>query len=766
MWVEITIFTISLIFCSIIIYILGLLWFGDTRNRQSKSFFTLGVFVTFWTLLNAVAIVSSDRIFPYVYTLRISLVAIIPFCVFWFILNFAQVRFLKSQAFLFAIWVFPVVDALAMLTNPLHHFMFLDYNFPSPTRNLGFWIHTGGDLIIVVISFVVLLRYIFKHARKEPMVIAAGFGTLIPYILNMLHTARLSFIPYDITPLGFFVTFMLFAVSSYRSQLFNIRALTLTSIYSLLKDVILIINDRAIIMDASPAAQENFPDFPITVGNSSLGDFFSYMKKHNAECIPDNLLELLENGMMERKGELRLCEIGGRVMTFMVTLRTIMVRNQPSGFILVMSDVSIYRSMISEINEQNVRLAELREAAEAASMAKSAFLANMSHEIRTPLNAVMGMAYIAGKSAENEKTITAIREIETASRHLLGLLNDVLDMSKIESGKFELINENFSLEATMNEVQELIRQRCTEKKLHLNSAFAEIKNYHVLGDQLRLKQILLNLLGNAVKFTPESGTITFALNVVDESEETVKVHFMVSDNGIGMSEEQLGRLFKTFSQADSSIFNRFGGTGLGLSISQNLTQMMGGKINVKSRPGDGSSFEFTLVFTKVETSAKQTAPIEIMPELSGKRLLLVEDVEINRFIILELLADTHVEIEEAVDGKSAVNMFSEKPQNYYDLIFMDIQMPVMDGYEATRRIRVIEAERNSASITQVNATQVNATQAQLLEQQKAVPIIAMTANAYKEDIEKAYSFGMNGHIAKPIDINAVMQVLTEKLTGH
>ena len=739
--IEITIFILSLIFCAIIIYILGLLWFGDTRNRQSRSFFTLGVFVTFWTLLNAVAIVSDNRFFPFIYTIRISLVAIVPFCVFWFILNFARIRGIQSRTAFVLIWFFPVLDVLAMLTNPLHHLMFLDYVYPTPARNIGFWIHTGTDLVIVIISFIILLRHIFKNARNEPLVIAAGFGTLIPYILNMLYTAGIRFIPYDITPLGFFVTFMLFAVSSYRSQLFNVKALTLTGIYSLLRDVILIANERNFLVDVSPAATETFSDFTFTASHSSLKDFLNYLRKHNAECSPEDLLVAAETGREEQKGELRLRQTDGRIITFTVNLRIIMVRNHPTGCILVMSDVSIYRSMIYEINEKNMRLEELTKAAEAASMAKSAFLANMSHEIRTPLNAVIGMSLIARKYAKDEKTLTAITEIETASKHLLGVLNNVLDMSKIESGKFELTQEAFPLGAAMKEVAELIRQRCNEKGIILKADFTDVKNHCVLGDQLRLKQILINLLGNAVKFTPENGTIVFALDVQEENDETIKIHFAVSDSGIGMTEEQIGRLFRTFSQADSSIYNRFGGTGLGLSISQNLTQMMGGEITVKSSPGEGSSFELTLVFPRAgESEESEDAPPVIVPELSGRRLLLVEDVEINRIIMQELLADTHVEIEEAENGEAAVAAFGAKPLNHYDLVFMDVQMPILDGYEATRRIRKLD--RPDA---------------------KTVPIIAMTANVYKEDIENSYNAGMNGHLSKPINLNAIMQLLAEEL---
>ncbi|MCL2127402.1 MAG: ATP-binding protein [Treponema sp.] len=739
--IEITIFSVSFVFSGIIIYILGLLWFGDTRNRQSKSFFTLGVFVTFWTLFNGIAVISSEQFFPIIYTLRIMMVAIVPFAVFWFILNFAQIPNLKSRKVIFMVWFFPVLDALAMLTNPLHKLMFSDYLFPTPARNIGFWVHTGGDFVVVIISFIILLRHIFRHARKEPMVIAAGFGTFIPYILNMLYTMGVRFIPYDITPLGFFITFMLFAVSSYRSQLFNIRAMTLNNIYSLLKDVIVVFNDRSLLMDYSPHAGKVFPGFDFANGQKSLGDFFSYLREEAVECSPKNLLDPAIGGTVERNGEIKLRRENGAEVTFTVTLRIIIVMNRPTGYILVMSDVSTYRSMITEIKEQNARNAQLREEAEAASVAKSTFLANMSHEIRTPLNAVIGMTLVAKKTAADEKTKTAIDEIETASKHLLGLLNNVLDMSKIESGKFELVDETFPLGTAMDEVEELILQRCEEKNISLKTSFGEIKNSRVTGDQVRLKQILINLLGNAVKFTPENGSIGFALDVQEESEKTIKVRFTVTDSGIGMTEEQIGRLFKTFSQADASIFSRFGGTGLGLSISQNLVQMMGGQITVKSRPGEGTAFEFTLVFPRAEESPVSVkAPEEQIPDLSGRRMLLAEDVEINRVILKELLSETRVSIDEAANGEEVVAAFSSKPQGYYDLVFMDIQMPKMDGYEATRRIRALD--RPDAG---------------------TIPIIAMTASAYREDIKNALAAGMNGHLSKPIEIEAIMRMLAEKL---
>ena len=389
-----------------------------------------------------------------------------------------------------------------------------------------------------------------------------------------------------------------------------------------------------------------------------------------------------------------------------------------------------------QVRERTAELEVQTEAARVASTAKSDFLARMSHEIRTPLNAIIGMTEIARRASETTKKDTSLDEIATASEHLLGILNDVLDMAKIESGKFTLIRESFALGEAMNEVANIIAQRCADKSVRFVRRFDPNTGRGAAGDKLRLKQALINLLGNAVKFTPGGGEVRFIV----EALEGCNVRFTVEDTGIGIPEEQLKRLFHSFEQADNSIAARFGGTGLGLAISQNLIGLMGGEIRVKSEFQQGSVFEFEieLEFAEIGDTAQLHADI---PNLSGKRILLVEDIGINRVIIRELLEDTHLDIEEAEDGEQAVAMYTASREGYYDLIFMDIQMPNMNGYEATRAIRSLE---------RVDAARV--------------PILAMTANAYKEDIDQAVLSGMNGHLSKPIDISEVFSTL-EKYLG-
>ncbi len=397
-----------------------------------------------------------------------------------------------------------------------------------------------------------------------------------------------------------------------------------------------------------------------------------------------------------------------------------------------------------EMNKNLERIVRERTAQlEVASQAKGDFLSRMSHEIRTPLNAIIGMAQIARHSAQDEspKTVKAINEMISASGHLLGILNDVLDMSKIEAGKFALSTESFALLPAMEDVRNIIAQRCQEKSIRFEVSMDDISQLAVEGDKLRLKQVLINLLGNAVKFTGQGGVVRLLIRAQEITDRAATLTFTVSDEGIGMSDEQIARLFVAFEQADNSISARFGGTGLGLAISQNLVGQMGGEIAVASKSGEGSTFWFTLTLERTEMPAEpETVRTAAGVDLTGKRILLAEDIEINREILMELLKETNASFDEAEDGKRAVELFAASPIGSYDLVFMDIQMPNMDGYEATRTIRKM-ARLDAGS----------------------VPIIAMTANAYREDVENAFAAGMNGHVAKPIDLDKIMRLLEEML---
>ncbi|MDR1059547.1 MAG: response regulator, partial [Treponema sp.] len=350
-------------------------------------------------------------------------------------------------------------------------------------------------------------------------------------------------------------------------------------------------------------------------------------------------------------------------------------------------------------------------------------------------------------SGNEEKVRYCLSKINEASIHLLGVINDILDMSKIEAEKFELHYENFNLKAMILRITGVMRFRFDEKKLvftlNLDPALPEVVNC----DEQRLAQVLTNLLGNAAKFTPAEGHITLSIERVSGEGKKHTLRFEVTDTGIGISAEGKKKLFTLFEQADGSIARKFGGTGLGLAISKSIVELMGGAIDVISEPGKGSTFFFDVSLEEGDAPpADIPAPGEegrdsggAPPKYAGRSILLTEDVEINREIVESLLEDTGVNIDSAENGAEAVRLFEESPSKY-SLILMDIHMPEMDGYEATRRIR---------SSTAAEAA--------------TIPIVAMTANVFKEDVEKCLAAGMNDHMAKPIDFKELLKQLNRYL---
>ena len=397
------------------------------------------------------------------------------------------------------------------------------------------------------------------------------------------------------------------------------------------------------------------------------------------------------------------------------------------------------------VSERTWELETASEAAQAASRTKSEFLANMSHEIRTPINAVTGMTAIARSSSDLNRIYDCLDKISAASKQLLGLINDILDMSKIEAKKFDLAHEPFSLEAMVANIGSIIGVRAAERSQRFVIDLSPDIPVAVIGDEMRFSQILLNLLSNAVKFTPEGGEITLTVKRVGSRANKEEIEASVRDSGIGITEEQQARLFSAFVQAESGTAKRFGGTGLGLAISKSLAELMGGGISLESAPGKGSCFTVHVLLESGTCDLPSAFRAIKKPEeyrFEGRTLLLVEDIAINREIVLALLEDTGVTVECAENGQEAVNKFSANPDRY-DLVFMDVQMPVMDGFDATRAIRSLDLPRADA-----------------------VPIVAMTANAFSEDIEKCIEAGMNAHIAKPIDLEALMNITDRYLNGE
>ncbi|MDR1816572.1 MAG: response regulator [Clostridiales Family XIII bacterium] len=390
-----------------------------------------------------------------------------------------------------------------------------------------------------------------------------------------------------------------------------------------------------------------------------------------------------------------------------------------------------------------------REKAEEASRVKGQFLANMSHEIRTPLSAIIGMTAIAEQTDDPERKAYSLQQVRNASRHLLGVVNDILDMSKIEEDKLELGSVPFGVAEVIERTAILFGFRTKEKNQQIDIDIAPDVPARLIGDDQRLAQVMGNLLSNAIKFTPEGGRIEISAGLESETDEACTLRVSIKDNGIGITPEQQSRLFIAFQQADADTTRKYGGTGLGLTISRRIVEMMGGRIWVESEYGKGSTFSFTVHLVRVpeaaapaQPEAKAEADITLRPEdydFSAYRMLIVEDVDINREIIEGLLEPTGIQTEHAENGEAAVALVEADPARY-DVVLMDIQMPIMDGYEATRRIRALPSAHA-----------------------KALPIVAVSANIFQEDIDKSIEAGMNAHIGKPIDIAEVIALLDRYL---
>ena len=394
------------------------------------------------------------------------------------------------------------------------------------------------------------------------------------------------------------------------------------------------------------------------------------------------------------------------------------------------------------LEQKNVALQLAVQRETKANLAKREFLFNMSHDIRTPMNAIIGFTALAQTHIDDRGQVEDyLKKISVSSQHLLSLINDVLDMSRIESGKVTLEAKPVHLPELVHELRDIIQAVVSKKDLSLTLDTVGVENEDVIADPLRLEQILINVLANAVKFTPDGGQISLWIVQKDTAPAGyADFEFHIKDNGIGMSEEFQKHIFEQFARERTSTVSKIQGTGLGMAITKSLVDMMGGRITVKSEQGKGSEFTISLRFPIGEAKAEQTPPAAKASAFTGKKLLVVEDNELNLEIASTLLKEAGFAVDTAENGKVAVEKVEAASADRYDLILMDIQMPEMDGYEATRRIRALPDTKKAA-----------------------LPIVAMTANAFEDDRKNALRAGMNGHIAKPLEIHKLFQVLSELL---
>ncbi len=419
---------------------------------------------------------------------------------------------------------------------------------------------------------------------------------------------------------------------------------------------------------------------------------------------------------------------------------------------LVIAALMILLDIYSIMQKREKRTEIEKALAEESSRAKTSFLSNMSHEIRTPMNAIIGLDNIALRDPDlTPRTRDHLEKIGSSAKHLLGLINDILDMSRIESGRMVLKSEEFAFQEFLNQINIMINGQCQDKGLAYECRIiGQVSDYYI-GDDLKLKQVLINILGNAVKFTDPPGQVTLSAEELSRSEDTCTMRFVITDTGIGMDEEYIPKIFEAFSQEDATATNRYGGSGLGMSITRNFVEMMGGRIEVESKKGVGSTFIVTVTLQASDRNeaARDAGLLQEGPgaaaadtgdedslSLEGRRVLMAEDVDQNAEILADLLELEEILSERAENGEEALRMFEDSEEGYYDLILMDVRMPVMDGLSATRAIRALS--RPDA---------------------KTIPIVAMTANVFDEDVEQSLKAGMNAHLAKPVEPDKLYETI-------
>ena len=428
----------------------------------------------------------------------------------------------------------------------------------------------------------------------------------------------------------------------------------------------------------------------------------------------------------------------------------VMRRNQQEAILVERENNIKLENVNTELRKANLAAEEAFQVAQEANRSKSSFLANMSHDIRTPMNAIIGITSLLRHDAgDKAKVIEYADKIDTSSQHLLGIINDVLDMSKIEAGKTIFKYTDFSILDFMEELNTIFHSQIDEKNQTLTLMKENIRHEWVNSDQVHLMQIFSNLISNAVKYTQEGGVIQFLVEECETNSSVyAKYRFLVNDNGMGMSDDFKDKIFDAFTRAENSLTNKIQGTGLGMAITRNLVEAMGGTIDVESEPGQGSCFE-VLMDLKIAEERSVLPVSQIEKEeldvniLKGMRFLCAEDNELNAEILMELLKIEDAECTICENGEKILKTFEQSAPGDYDMILMDVQMPVMNGYEATKAIR-----RSSHELA------------------KTIPIIAMTANAFSEDIQHSLAAGMNAHISKPVAMRILEKTVRDIKSGR